>query len=453
MGPKYGGEESEGYAAFGDANTFANQAALASSQQQDLRSGDPRVQYDPRAALNATNNARLTGLPMAQALQQGQGVIDAQNRNIAALEAQATGQGGPSPAQLAMQQQAGQNIAAQYAMARGAGGAAAGGAMRNAQQQAAMQGGQLQAQLGIQRANEQQAAQQALIGATGQARGQQQQRAGMLQGAEQAAADFNLARGAQIHDIRMGQTGVALQDRAQRDAMEQYYGDQVRGYAGMDLGARMAYDQAKTAGYTDIYKTDKNVHLGKQTGGGSGIGPTLAGAGAQAASSAIVAGISMSDKRVKKDVQPASAAATQGGGDYSWAKAGSDVFAAFAAGLQGKEADEDTLFYDDEMRRRARDARREKAMRMAVSDKRAKTDTKKSWEPVKGKSFRYKGEPKSVPRRTGVMAQDLEKSDYLRNVVVDTPAGKGIDMPRAVSAVMASSADFDKRLKKLERGR
>jgi hypothetical protein len=52
--------------------------------------------------------------------------------------------------------------------------------------------------------------------------------------------------------------------------------------------------------------------------------------------------------------------------------------------------------------------------------------------------------------RAGVMAQDLEKSPLLQDLVEDTPGGKVIDGPKALSANLAMAAGLDKRLRKLE---
>jgi len=52
--------------------------------------------------------------------------------------------------------------------------------------------------------------------------------------------------------------------------------------------------------------------------------------------------------------------------------------------------------------------------------------------------------------RTGVMAQDLEQSPEGRQVVVDTPHGKGLDQERALSFALASNAALNKRIEALE---
>lgn len=49
--------------------------------------------------------------------------------------------------------------------------------------------------------------------------------------------------------------------------------------------------------------------------------------------------------------------------------------------------------------------------------------------------------------RTGIMAQDMERSPYLQDAVVDTPNGKAIDEERALSGSLAAAAGLDKRLR------
>ncbi len=71
--------------------------------------------------------------------------------------------------------------------------------------------------------------------------------------------------------------------------------------------------------------------------------------------------------------------------------------------------------------------------------------------PVDPYRYRYTEDAASLmgtdrDMRTGVMAQDLERSPYLRDAVVDTPAGKAIDEERALSGSLAAAAGLDKRL-------
>lgn len=67
-------------------------------------------------------------------------------------------------------------------------------------------------------------------------------------------------------------------------------------------------------------------------------------------------------------------------------------------------------------------------------------------------SYMYKEEVGDEPnrRRFGVMAQDLEKTEFGKSMVETTPEGKKINMGMAVSAMLAATADVHARLKALE---
>lgn len=131
-----------------------------------------------------------------------------QNRALSAYEQMAMGQG-PSLAQDMARQQSAQNIAAQQSMAAGAGGA---GAFRNAAWQGAAQQAATNQAISQIRSQEQQAAMQGAAGLSSQMAGQglQQQLgyAGMLNQAQisqmQAAADFQLQQRALQEQERMG---------------------------------------------------------------------------------------------------------------------------------------------------------------------------------------------------------------------------------------------------------
>jgi hypothetical protein len=54
--------------------------------------------------------------------------------------------------------------------------------------------------------------------------------------------------------------------------------------------------------------------------------------------------------------------------------------------------------------------------------------------------------------REGIMAQDLERSPRGKKVVMDTPAGKALDMKRSIAFLLANQAGLDKRLSRVEVG-
>ena len=72
------------------------------------------------------------------------------------------------------------------------------------------------------------------------------------------------------------------------------------------------------------------------------------------------------------------------------------------------------------------------------------------------KSFRYKNpdQPGAMHGRVhGIMAQDAEKSSVGQQMVHNTPDGKMLDIPRAVSTSLASLAHLNDRINRLERMR
>jgi hypothetical protein len=94
---------------------------------------------------------------------------------------------------------------------------------------------------------------------------------------------------------------------------------------------------------------------------------------------------------------------------------------------------------------------------LAMSDRNLKTDIKDASEQVDEMlegmspySYRYKDERFGVGPRAGIMAQDLERSEAGRRLVVETPDGKGVDINKAVSAALAAAARLHKRVRDLE---
>jgi len=95
---------------------------------------------------------------------------------------------------------------------------------------------------------------------------------------------------------------------------------------------------------------------------------------------------------------------------------------------------------------------------MFSSDKNMKKDI----EPADGKAkefldalssymFRYKGESEDTDKHAGVMAQDLEKSEVGKNMVVDTPKGKMVDFAKGLPAMLASMTMLNDRISDMEK--
>lgn len=88
-----------------------------------------------------------------------------------------------------------------------------------------------------------------------------------------------------------------------------------------------------------------------------------------------------------------------------------------------------------------------------LSDKRLKKDAMDAADAMQPKSYRYKWEDESEPKRVGVMAQDLEKSKMGKDAVVDLPMGKAIDVNRGLSLALASVAALKDEVDSLKKGR
>lgn len=88
------------------------------------------------------------------------------------------------------------------------------------------------------------------------------------------------------------------------------------------------------------------------------------------------------------------------------------------------------------------------------SDRRIKTDIKDAKGDVQEfldrlneKRYKYKGQDET---KTGIIAQDLEKSDVGKDLVFDTPEGKMVDLNETTPVLLAAVANLNKRLKGLE---
>lgn len=97
----------------------------------------------------------------------------------------------------------------------------------------------------------------------------------------------------------------------------------------------------------------------------------------------------------------------------------------------------------------------------AASDKKAKEnvrdakndDIKDMLDKLKPKKFDYKMEHGGVRNNTGVMAQDLEKSDLGRDMVEEINGTKMVDKEKMLMNAMASLASLNDRINDLEKGK
>lgn len=99
---------------------------------------------------------------------------------------------------------------------------------------------------------------------------------------------------------------------------------------------------------------------------------------------------------------------------------------------------------------------------LAASDKNLKKDIKKSDSKASDKvsefldsldsyTFEYKNKKHGKGEKSGVMAQDLEKSELGKQMVVDTPDGKMVDFAQGFGAILAAHAELNEEVKKLKK--
>ncbi len=97
------------------------------------------------------------------------------------------------------------------------------------------------------------------------------------------------------------------------------------------------------------------------------------------------------------------------------------------------------------------------AIGMMMSDEREKknireVDPSEFLDKITGYSFEYKDKGHGDGKKMGVMAQDLEKTEAGRKMVVDGPDGKMVDYSQAGPEILASLANMNKRLRNIEGG-
>jgi len=66
-------------------------------------------------------------------------------------------------------------------------------------------------------------------------------------------------------------------------------------------------------------------------------------------------------------------------------------------------------------------------------------------------NFEYKDEKHGQGEKTGIMAQDLEKSELGKQMVRDTPEGKMVDFGQGFAAILAAQAELKDQLDSLKK--
>jgi hypothetical protein len=90
----------------------------------------------------------------------------------------------------------------------------------------------------------------------------------------------------------------------------------------------------------------------------------------------------------------------------------------------------------------------DKRLKKDVTDARSEVDA--VLDALSPKSYSYKDEKYGKGRRAGIMAQDLERTPAGKRVVEDRPDGKMLDVNKALSLALASSARLNERVRELE---
>jgi Chaperone of endosialidase len=79
------------------------------------------------------------------------------------------------------------------------------------------------------------------------------------------------------------------------------------------------------------------------------------------------------------------------------------------------------------------------------------SENRKFLDALQSYEYKYKHEGKDASPQMGIMAQDLEKTRLGKQMVVENELGvKQVDFGRGFGALLASQAELNKRIKKLE---
>lgn len=356
-----------------------------------------------------------------------------------ALESQMRGEG-PSLAGLQLRQGMDESIAAQRSAAASGRGPlaqrAAAYGVGALGQNAAMQSAQL-------RFAEQLQAQQSLMALTGQARGQDmalaQAQAGMQQEAGLASMEAqnaqNMAQGQLTQQAQMSNQTAINQRASQQAALNQNVELQ-----NAQAANQRAAQQAALMQQGNLANQQTGLQAGiAQAEIMAGIDRARSAAGAQVAAAGSMAGASRyaTDAGLQKfyeglGFEQDKYYGGQTGGDYDQDLQGenTNINADAQAGQQGA----------DDLAN--------------VSDIRAKENissgagrVRKFLDNLSAYKFDYKRGEKD---QTGVMAQDLEKSEAGDKMVRETKGGKVVDFGKGFATILAAQAELNKRLAKLE---
>lgn len=421
----------------------------------------------------ATSNAAT--IDQSQQAQFRQGQLDLAN----SLAQQAAGKG-PSVSGAQFKAAADTNLAQQQALAAGARGGATALAGRQASQSVSGFNQQAAQQAAIGRMQEQQAAQAQLGSVLNAGRGADiglaTSQAGFNQQTNLANQDatnqFKLQQGQLDQGVNLANLQARLAQTGMDDAAQQAYLSQLTGMSVAELQARMQQDQLEVA---QRDPATQGMFGDLMAAGGSIVGGL----------------ITASDKRNKKDIKKPNLkdfldgipvkfddAEKDQNIDYmkdakNFGKAAdmirsgtekSESGLVRAAGAIGgaivqKKADDKWRALEKNTRGLDKDER--KMLLSRASDRNLKEDiqedpasVKKFLDQVHPYEYEYKEPDKfGEGKHLGPMAQDLEKSDLGKRMVMDTPEGKMVDYGKGLSTMMASIAYLNEELEKIKKGK
>lgn len=384
------------------------------------------------------------------------------------LTAQAAGQG-PSLATMQLKQATDRNIAQAMALAASQRGGAAGGlGLRNVQQQQTQLQGQAARDSAMARMQEQLSAREQLAGVLQGTRGldinlasNQAQLEQATRQSNQQAANQRLLQQAQLaQQASIANQQAMLQNRANNDAMARFYTEgglnatlkqqeSLMGLEKLKADQKAALEQARAQSYGSAAQARGGIV--------GGLGAGLAAA--------------FSDKELKTDIEDeddeekggflkdflkgfsmdkSSKAESGGSGHQQAGKAmGSGIaqlagLGKYAAAGEGAAAG-------------GAAASAAPAAAAAASDEKLKTNVSESPEKLdefishlKAYKYKYKDPAHGDGTYVSPMAQDLEKSEIGRSMVIDTPEGKLVDYSRAAGTMLATAAMLNDRVSELE---
>jgi hypothetical protein len=407
----------------------ATQQALASKEQTAAEQkagfaqalGERRGQLEQRAEATVDPLKQRAGMGEADIAAPSTEFRGTQQSLAQALQARAAGK---APSAAEMQLREAQERALKQSAAMAAGDRTPGG-LRRAQTQLAEQQQVAGRESAILRAQEQERAEQALAQVAGQARGQDiqsqleqerlkqserqridalssdlvaKQQAGQKLTADELAQldQLNLQREQMVQDQIMQLTGISADQQAQI----------------LDLFTKANLTQQEMAQKERLIQAEREyaqieAELNRELERG------LATAAASAAKDRLSQQINSEKARARENIF-------------------GNVIGGGVSGAAGALA---TVFSDENLKENVEDG---------------KEDVQSFLDALKAYKFNYKKESGEDPEADmlGVMAQDVEQGN--KGMVIEKPEGKALDMKRGYSAVLASLAQMNDRLKELE---